>query len=102
MAGAIVTTENLRDFLGVDSEKDAEIGMLRASAIESLNRATGFDLTKRAKTETLNEAIRTQVWLSYYAVRDASKNTAFLQEYLSGLTCSLQLTGGEEDAEDGV
>ncbi|HHY52661.1 MAG TPA: phage gp6-like head-tail connector protein [Clostridiales bacterium] len=102
MAGEIVTTEQLRDFLGVDSDRDSEVEALRTSAIESICRATGIDWTKREKVGTFNEAVRTQVWISYYALRDASKNTVFLQEYLSGIINSLQLTRGEEAETDGV
>ena len=90
---AIMTVEQLREFLGVDEERDGEIKMLRLSAIEYLCRATGIDWAARADVETFNEALRTQVWLSYYAVRDVAKNTQFLREYLTALICSLQLSG---------
>jgi len=102
MAGEIVSTEQLRDFLGADSEKDTEIAALRASAIESISRSTGIDWTRREKVDTFNEAVRVRVWISYYAVRDGAKNTQFLQDYLTGLICSLQLTGHEEAESDGV
>lgn len=95
----IVTVEQLRNYLGADSEKDSEIKALLAAAIESLCRATGIDWTQRRKVDTFNEAIRVQVYLSYYAVRDGTKNTEFLQEYLTGLICALQLCTGEVDAD---
>lgn len=98
----IVTVAQLRDYLGVDSDKDPEIGMLLASAAESISRATGTDWTRREKLDTYNEAVRAQVWLSYYAVRDGAKNARFLQDYLTGLISSLQLTAYEEAGPDGV
>lgn len=98
----LVTVEQLRDYLGVDADKDAEVTALRASAIESISRPTGFDWKKRKKLDTFNEAVRVQVWLSYYAVRDGAKNTQFLQDYLTGLICSLQLTAHEEADPDGI
>lgn len=99
-AANIVTVEHLRDYLGADSEKDSEIEALRAAAIETLCRSTGIDWTQRHKADTFNEALRVQVYLSYYAVRDGVKNTEFLQNYLTGLICSLQLckAEGENDA----
>lgn len=99
-AAKIATVEQLRDYLGTDSEKDSEINSLRAAAIETLCRATGIDWTQRKKIDTFNEALRVQVYLSYYAVRDGVKNMEFLQNYLTGLICSLQLckAEGENDA----
>lgn len=89
----IVSVEQLREFLGVDADRDNEITMLRSSAIEHLCRATGIDWKARQDVETFNEAVRTQVWMSYYAIRDEAKNTQFLREYLTSLICSLQLCG---------
>lgn len=100
MVAEIISVEQLRDYIGVDSEKDDEIRMLRAAAIEHIGRATATDWKKRTKVDTFNEAVRTQVWLSYYAVRDGAKNTGFLQDYLTGLICSLQLCGEEGEAND--
>jgi len=98
----VVTIEQLRDYLGVDADKDTEITMLRAFAIESISRASEFNWEQRKKIDTFSEAVRVQVWLSYYAVRDGAKNTQFLQDYLTGLICSLQLTAHEEADPDGI
>lgn len=91
MDTAVITAEELCAYLGVDEENGAEVARLRAAAIERICRASGIDWTARTDVELFNEAVRTQVWLSYYAVRDTVKNTQFLQEYLTGLICSLQL-----------
>lgn len=91
-----VTVEQLREFLGADAEHDGEVSMLRASAIEHICRASKIDWTARQDVETFNEAVRTMVWTSYYAVRDEAKNTPFLREHLTGLICSLQLCKGGE------
>lgn len=86
MAGVIITTEALRDYLGVDSGKDGEIESIRASAISYISNATGMDWRaaegQEVFDETLNEALRIQTWISYFAVRDSAKNTPFLQEIL--------------------
>lgn len=95
----IVTVEQLREFLGVDSDHDGEITMLRSAAIEHISRATATDwMQEQENVETFNEAVRVQVWLSYYAVRDEAKNTQFLQEYLTSLICSLQLCGAGSES----
>lgn len=98
----ISSVEQLRDFLGVDEQRDGEVEMLRESAIGIINKATGRDWRLRDDVDMFNEALRTQVWLSYYAVRDdGNKNTAFLQSYLSGLINSLQYPGNAKEAADG-
>lgn len=92
---AVLTTEELRGFLGVDVEFDPEIERLRAFAVEQICRATKIDWLARQDVETFNEAMRVSVWMSYYAVRDEAKNTVFLQERLTALICTLQLCGEE-------
>lgn len=86
MVGAILTTEALRDYLGVDSGKDREIESIRASAISYISNATGMNWESAEETdvfdENFNEALRIQAWISYFAVRDSAKNTTFLQEVL--------------------
>lgn len=95
-----LTADELRGFLGVGDGHDGEIERVLASATETICRATGIDWTRRDQNETFNEAVRTQVWLSWYAVRDEAKNTQFLQEYLIGLICSLQLCKSEVARND--
>lgn len=92
MSGEILTVEQLRPYLGIDNEHDEELAQIRASAIEYICRATEIDWTQRSDVGTFNEALRVQAWISYYAVRDESKNTEFLLRYLSGRICSLQLS----------
>lgn len=97
----ILSVEQLRDFLGLDEDQDDAIALLRQTAIGIINKATGRDWQQREDVEIFNEALRTQVWLSYYAVRDDNvKNTTFLQSYLTGLINSLQFPGDAQ--EDGT
>jgi hypothetical protein len=118
VADEIVSIRELADFVGVDTvdETLCLINSLRDFSIEDICTSTGIDWTKRRKLGRFNEALRTKVYISYYAVRDASKNTPFLQEYLTGLICSLQLSahegacetdsgkddGEEETTDDGI
>ena len=92
----IASAAQLLDFLGVEEEHLPEVEAVRSSAIGYLCKATGVDWTARGDVEVFNEALRVQVWLSYYAVRDAAKNSQFLRDYLTSLLCSLQLSPPNE------
>lgn len=87
---AIITVEQLRDYLGVDADADGMITAARASAIERLGRATGVDWTQQAACAAANEAISIMVYIHFYAVRDDVKNTNFLERHLTSLIKTLQ------------
>lgn len=93
--------EELRAYLGVGEEHDGELAALREAAVEGICRATGIDWRERPQQQQFLEAVRAQMWLSFYGVRDAAGNTAFLERYLEGLLAGLQLCR-EEGAQDAL
>lgn len=99
MAG-IVSTENLLDWLGAGEESAGIVSALRASALDSLRRATGIDWEGRERVETANEAIRAMVYLSFYGMRGTDVKTDALERHLNGLVKQLQF-GGDADGAQG-
>ena len=98
MAVAIMTVERIMEYLGVGPDKEKEVQSLRASAMEDIRLTTGKDPADEKLSALFDEAVRVQVWISYYAVRDAAKNTEFLRRYLSTLIDKLQLAPAGDDA----
>lgn len=97
----LVGLEEMKDFLGEDSDDtdtNALIQSLMDSAEEDIKRSTGVDWSQAAEKETACMAQRVTVWINFYAVRDAAKNTEFLERYRIGLLTKLQY-GREADAQ---
>lgn len=79
-ADALVSIDDLREFLGVDSDSDSIIANERDNALDEIRRATGFDWEHaREQLGALNEAVQILVYISYYGVRDGVKNLVFLE-----------------------
>jgi len=75
----IVSLLEMKDFLGEDgTASDTIITSLIDSAEEELKGSTGINLLTTTKIETAKRAIRIMVWLSFFADRDAAKNTQYL------------------------
>jgi len=75
----IITLEEMKDFLGEsETSSDGVITDLIESAEEELATTTGLDLASGQMEKIIKKAIRIMVWLSFYAERDASKNTEYL------------------------
>ena len=69
----------MKDYLGEDgTNNDSVIAGLIISAQQELETSTGIDLSSTALLETAKRAIRIMVWLSFYADRDAAKNTVYI------------------------
>ena len=91
----IVSLQEMKDFLGEDgTASDTTITGLISSAEDELRHSTGIiDLTKSPMLETAKRAIRIMVWLSFYADRDASKNTQYLISERDRLMTKLEWGG---------
>ncbi|MEG0839745.1 MAG: hypothetical protein RSF33_08095 [Hydrogenoanaerobacterium sp.] len=87
---ALEPVEALRDYLGVGAECDELIKSARASALEQLRRATGVNWEAENENAVAAEAVRCLVWLSFYGIRDDSKNTEFLRKHAIQLLSQLQ------------
>ncbi|MEL7568948.1 MAG: head-tail connector protein [Eubacteriaceae bacterium] len=75
----IVTLEEMKDYLGEDgTNNDSVIAYLIISAQQELETSTGINLSSTTLIETAKRAIRIMVWLSFYADRDAAKNTQYI------------------------
>jgi hypothetical protein len=85
----------MKDFLGEDgTASDDTITSLITSAEEELSYSTGIhDLPLSPMLETAKRAIRVMVWLSFYADRDASKNTQYLISERDRLMTKLEWSG---------
>lgn len=105
MSDGLITAAELLDFLGADEDAESEIAEELQSALEQLERATGVDWEKRKDVHTANQAIKDMVYLSFYAVRDGSQNTKFVERHLTSIIKQLQYataTEGNNDTETQV
>ena len=90
----LVTLAEMKDFLGEDGTAgDSVISDLITSAEEELEASTGIDILTTPKAETAKRAVRLMVWLSFYADRDAAKNTQYLITERDRLMTKLEYTG---------
>ena len=90
----LVTLAEMKDFLGEDgTDGDSVISDLITSAEEELEASTGIDLLTTQRAEIAKRAIRLMVWLSFYADRDAAKNTQYLITERDRLMTKLEYTG---------
>lgn len=96
----IVSLEDMKEFLGEnETNSNGAITSMISSAEQELKIATGIDTS--SETVKLNEiakrAIKIMVWLSFFADRDANKNTQYL---ISERTRLIQmLKWGEDTAQ---
>ena len=99
---SIVTTEQLMEFLGADSDAETTVNDMKSSALDEIRRATGADWSKieDAQLGTVNELLRVMVYLSFYGVRDESKNLEHLSRRKIQLITMLQYSG--EVGTDGI
>jgi len=103
VSDGLITSAELLDFLGADEDAQSEIEEELQSALEQLERATGVDWAKRKDVHTANQAIKDMVYLSFYAVRDGSQNTEFVERHLTSIIKQLQYATEENnDAETQV
>lgn len=86
----IVSTDSLVEYLGVDDDKKTEVEELRASAINEILNSAGISKPDEKNVGTYNDTVRTLVYMSYYAVRDSTKNTAFLASRSIALIANLR------------
>lgn len=94
---SIITAAQLLDFLGADEDATSEIEEELQTALERLERATGIDWTTRQDVHTANQAIKDMVYLSFYAVRDGSQNTEFVEQHLTSIIKQLQYATEESN-----
>lgn len=89
-----VTLQEMKDFLGEDgTASDGTITDMILSAEEELVASTGIVLLTTPLIETAKRAIRLMVWLSFYADRDATKNTQYLTTERDRLLTKLEYAG---------
>ena len=102
MISELVSSDELLDWLGAGEESFGIVSALRASALESLHRATGIDwAAQTGRLETANEAIRTMVYLSFHGLRNPDIKTDVLERHLTGLMIQLQNGGDAIENSDG-
>jgi hypothetical protein len=91
----IVSLQEMKDFLGEDeTASDGTITDLILSAEDELIHSTGIvELQLSPMLETVKRAMRIMVWLSFYADRDASKNTQYLISERDRLMTKLEWGG---------
>jgi hypothetical protein len=91
----IVSLQEMKDFLGEDgTASDGTITDLILSAEDELIHSTGItDLPLSPMLSTIKRAIRIMVWLSFYADRDAAKNTQYLISERDRLMTKLEWGG---------
>lgn len=91
----IVSLQEMKDFLGEDgTASDTIITDLISSAEDELMHSTGIDnLSLSPMLVTIKRAIRIMVWLSFYADRDATKNTQYLINERDRLMTKLEWGG---------
>lgn len=95
---SIVSVDDVRDFLGEDGDASEKI---IEQMIEAAEREI-VQVSHRAPAELeadplAAKAVRLMVWLEFFAIRDAGKNTAFLQQERTRLLLQLR-TGSGTDA----
>lgn len=98
----IMTTIELRNWLGVESTEDVDVEFARKTALEKLKRSTGKDWEKITNNEIANEAIRSMVYRSYWGVRDSAKNLEFLGKHILEQITTLQYSDDVEVVENGI
>ncbi|WP_277098294.1 hypothetical protein [Dialister invisus] len=95
----MLTTEDLRDYLGVDSGNDKIIEQLQDEALDDLKKSTGIDWVG-SENKTADSAIRAMVYLSFYGNRGEIKDPTFLDSFIRRKIVKLQT--GTEAAQNGA
>ena len=95
----MITVEELRNYLGVDSDSDPEIKTARDAALEELKRVTGVNWENAQNCSVANEAVQAMVYLNYWGIRDSAKNTEFLQKHINK---KIKLLQNSEEAQNGI
>lgn len=95
---SVVTVDDVRGFLGEDGDASNQmIAQMIEAAEGELVRVSQRSRESLATDPLAAKAVRLMVWLEFFATRDASKNTAFLQQERTRLLLQLR-TGGRTDA----
>lgn len=79
MQNELISESILCDFLGVDDELYSTVRMLRDAAMDDLRRSTGITEQQITDFGIINEYVMCSVYLSFYATRDGSQNTQYVE-----------------------
>jgi len=86
-----VSLDEMKAFLGEDGDySNTVIVDLISSAEEDIEISTGVVLETTPYINTVKKLVKLMVWLSFYADRDAAKNTEYLKNERTRLIKQLQ------------
>ena len=79
MQNGLISEAALSDYLGVDDESYETVSLLRDAAMDDLRRSTGITEQQITNFGLVNEYVMCSVYLSFYATRDGSQNTQYVE-----------------------
>lgn len=93
----LITAVQLADYLGADEDSLPIVEGLWESAVARLEQVMEQDPKTVTNCAVVNEALRTMVYISFYAVRGGAQNLEFLERHLAGLINELRFQADREE-----